>query len=169
MGQPEVAAPRSCDGPLPDRYGEKTRLTIEGEGRFVLHLRIPGWVRRGYSVTVNGETQAADAEPGSYLALDRDWSDGDTLELRIPFDFYFRPVMDHPELASLFYGPVLLAVEETAALPDWRRVTLDATDPGASIDGDPGKLHFCTNGLNFKPFFEFDAQRHSVYVQLEPQ
>jgi len=77
--------------------------------------------------------------------------------------------MDHPQLASLFYGPVLLAVEETTALPDWRRVTLDPTDPGASIDGDPGLLHFRANGLDWRPFFEFDTQRHSVYVQVEPQ
>ena len=149
-------------------YGETVRLTVEGAGRFALHVRIPGWVEGDVSITVNGEAQALDVEPGTYLALDRNWADGDTVELRFPFAFRFKRVMDRPDLASLFYGPVLLAVEESAALPDWRRVTLDAKDPGASIEGDPGTLRFRTNGLELKPFFEFGTERHSVYLKVEP-
>ncbi|MGM0485994.1 MAG: glycoside hydrolase family 127 protein [Planctomycetota bacterium] len=149
-------------------YGETTRLTIKGAGRFVLHLRIPGWLRRDYRVIVNGEQRAAHAEPGSYLSLQRNWADGDIIELHMPFDFHLQRVMDCPDLASLFHGPVLLAVEETTALADWRRVTLDALNPGASIAGDPSLLRFQANGLNWKPFFDFNTERHSVYVRVEP-
>ncbi len=149
-------------------YGETSRLTIEGAGRFILHVRIPGWVRQDVLVTINGQVQAVEAWPGTYLALDRDWADGDTVELRVPFGFHLHRVMDQPDLASLFYGPVLLAAEESSALPDWRRVTLDAKDPGASVEGNPGTLRFQINGLNLKPFFEFGTERHSVYLKIEP-
>ncbi len=33
----------------------------------------------------------------------------------MPFHFYLAPVMDQPNVASLFYGPVLLAAEEVSA------------------------------------------------------
>ena len=50
--------------------------------------------------------------------------------------------MDQPNVASIFYGPVLLAAEESAPRTDWRQVTLDATDIGKSITGDPATLRF---------------------------
>lgn len=150
-------------------YEDTSRLEINGGGRFVLHLRIPGWVDRGVLVTVNGEKQAVEPERGSYLALDRNWVDGDTVELRLPFGSHLKRVMDRPNLASLFYGPVLLAVEESSALPDWRRVALDAKDIDASMAGDPRKLRFRIDGLDLKPFFEFGTERHSVYLNIEPK
>jgi uncharacterized protein len=149
-------------------YGETARVRIEGSGRFVLHLRIPGWLRRAARVRVNGEQSAGTPVPGTYLALDRDWSDGDTVELEFPFDFHLRRVPDYPDLASIFYGPVLLAVEEPAALETWREIACDVHDLGASITGDPSTLRFQTNGLSLKPFFAFGRERHSVYVRIKP-
>ncbi len=73
--------------------------------------------------------------------------------------------MDQPNIASIFYGPVLLAVEEPKSLSTWRTVTLDADDIGKSITGDPGALRFRTNGVNLKPFFEIYS-RHSVYMDV---
>ena len=150
-------------------YGATSRLTIQGEGRFVLHVRIPGWMKGGIQATLNGEAQAIEVERGRYVAFDRNWADGDTVELHVPFDFHLKRVMDRPDLASLFYGPVLLAAEESAALPNWRRVTLDAQDLGRSIEGDPRTLRFQVNGLHLKPFFEFGTERHSVYLKIEPK
>jgi uncharacterized protein len=150
-------------------YGDASRLEINGGGRFVLYLRIPGWADRGVLVTVNGEEQVVEPARENYLALDRNWADGDTVELRLPFGFHLKRVMDRPDLASLFYGPVLLAVEESSALPDWRRVALDARDIDASMAGDPRELRFRIDGLDLKPFFEFGTERHSVYLNVEPK
>ena len=62
--------------------------------------------------------------------------------------------MDQPNVASIFYGPVLLAAEESAPRSDWRPVTLDAGDIAKSIAGDPATLRFAIDGVPFKPFFE---------------
>ena len=62
--------------------------------------------------------------------------------------------MDQPNVASLFYGPVLLAAEEPAPRTDWRQVTLDARDIAKSITGDPATLRFTIDGVPFKPFYE---------------
>ncbi len=73
--------------------------------------------------------------------------------------------MDQPNVASIFYGPVLLAAEEPAASTDWRPVTLDASEIGKSITGDPATLRFTIGGATFKPFFETFG-RNSVYVHV---
>ncbi|RPJ53290.1 MAG: hypothetical protein EHM24_33100, partial [Acidobacteria bacterium] len=105
------------------------------------------------------------AVPGSYLTLRRAWRTNDTIELRLPFQFYLVPVVDQPNVASIFYGPVLLAAEESAARSDWRQVTLDASDIAKSIAGDSATLRFTVDGVPFKPFFETYG-RYSVYQHV---
>ena len=72
----------------------------------------------------------------------------------MPFHFYLVPLMDQPNVASIFYGPVLLAAEESAPRTDWRPVTLDARDISKSIKGDPATLRFTIGDAALKPFFE---------------
>jgi uncharacterized protein len=50
----------------------------------------------------------------------------------MPFPFHLDHVVDQPNVASLFYGPVLLAAEESGPWTDWRRVTFGAQDMGTS-------------------------------------
>lgn len=146
-------------------YADTTKLTITGAGAFDVRVRVPRWATRGFFVTINGQPQTLDAVPGTYLTLSRTWTSGDTIELRMPFSFHLFRVMDQPNIASIFYGPVLLAVQEPAPRTQWRRVTLDADDIGKSIAGDPSTLRFSTNGVDLKPFYE-TYDRHSVYLDV---
>ena len=83
----------------------------------------------------------------------------------MPFGFHLDHVVDQPNVASIFYGPVLLAVEEGAARTDWRQVTLDAADIGKSITGNPASLRFTIGDVVLKPFYETYG-RHSVYLHV---
>jgi hypothetical protein len=76
--------------------------------------------------------------------------------------------MDQPNIASVFYGPVLLAMEEPSRLSDWRRVSLNTDDLSQSIKGDPGTLRFQIGNLQLKPFFETYG-RYSVYFDVASQ
>ncbi|MFO7616245.1 MAG: glycoside hydrolase family 127 protein [Bacteroidales bacterium] len=144
---------------------DQTRLTIGGSGKFDLHIRVPHWATKGFFVTINGKKENVKAEPGTYIRISRTWKDGDVVELRMPFTFYLEPVMDQQNIASLFYGPVLLAAQEPEPRKDWRQVTLDAKDIGKTISGDPKKLEFNIDGVLFKPFYETYG-RHSVYLDV---
>jgi DUF1680 family protein len=144
---------------------DTTRLTLAGAGALDLHLRVPRWAKRGFTVRINGREQSVEAVPGTYLTLNREWKDGDVIELRMPFDFHLSPVMDQPNIASIFYGPVLLAAQEPEPREDWRPVTLDADDPGKSITGNPAALRFSIGDVEFKPFYE-SYGRHSVYLDV---
>jgi DUF1680 family protein len=142
-----------------------TKLTIKGNGKFDLKVRVPHWATKGFFVKINGKSEKVKAQPGSYLTLNKKWKDGDVIELRMPFQFHLEPVMDQQNIASLFYGPILLAAQESEPGKDWRKVTLDVKDISKSIAGDPKKLQFSIDGVVFKPFYETYG-RHSVYLDV---
>lgn len=146
-------------------YADTTKLTLGGGGTFDLKIRVPRWATREFFVKINGQSQTIEAVPGTYLTLSRTWKDGDTIELRMPFEFHLKPVMDQPNLASLFYGPVLLAAEEPETRSAWRPITLNGDDMGSSISGDPHTLRFTVDQTHFKPFYETYG-RSSVYLDV---
>ncbi len=158
----KVTVEQTTDFPKAD----ETRLTIKGSGKFDVNVRVPGWATKGFIVKINGKEQKLQAVPGSYLKINRSWKDGDVVELKMPFQFHLDPVMDQPNIASLFYGPILLAAQEPEARKDWRKVTLDANDIGKSIKGDPAQLQFTIDDIVFKPFYETYG-RHSVYLDVK--
>lgn len=149
-------------------YEDTTRILLTGGGAFDLKLRVPNWTKRGFHVTINGQPTSVDARPGGYVTLQRTWKDQDLIEIQMPFSFHLHRVMDQPNIASLFYGPVLLAAEESEPRSDWRPITLDAHDLGRSITGDPGTLRFRAGDVAFRPFYEMYG-RYSVYLDVTMQ
>lgn len=145
---------------------DHTSLTIRGNGKFGIHVRVPGWATKGFSVQINGVEQKIKAKPGSYLILNRHWKEGDEITLKMPFEFHLEPVMDQQNIASLFYGPILLAAQEPAARKDWRKLTLDAKDIDQSIQGNPETLQFSIGEVILKPFYDTYG-RHSVYFDVD--
>ena len=146
-------------------YADTTRLVIEGSGAFDLRIRVPRWASAGFFVRINGREQPVNAQPGTYVTLRRTWRTNDTVDVRIPFHFYLVPVMDQPNVASIFYGPVLLAAEESSLRSDWRPIALDAGNLAKSVTGDRAALRFAIDGVPFKPFFETYG-RYSVYQHV---
>jgi uncharacterized protein len=146
-------------------YADTARLVVKGSGQFDLKIRVPRWATGGFFVKINGRDEPVKATPGTYLTLTRNWRANDTIELRMPFHFYLNPVVDQPNVASIFYGPVLLAAEESGPRTDWRPIALAASDIGRSFTGDPATLQFSADGVRFKPFYEA-YERYSVYVHV---
>ena len=144
---------------------DNTTLTIEGNGNFDVYIRVPAWAKKGFLVTINGKNYAHKAVAGSYLKINRTWQKGDKVKINMPFDFHLEPVMDQQNIASLFYGPVLLAAQEPAARKDWRKISLNAKDPAKTISGDPRNLRFILGNVEFKPFYDTYG-RHSVYLDV---
>lgn len=145
---------------------DQTKLIIGGNGKFELNVRVPNWATKGFFVSINGKKQKVNSTAGSYLSLNRNWKNGDIIELRMPFDFHLSPVMDQQNIASLFYGPILLVAQETDPRTAWRKVQFDAKDLGKSIKGNAKELNFTIDGVLFKPFYETYG-RHSVYLDVQ--
>lgn len=148
-------------------YSDTSSLILKGSGDFVIHVRVPGWASKGFHVKINGKEEAVEGAPGSYVALKREWQDGDKIELRMPMGFHFSALMDQPNIASIFYGPILLAAEESEPRTTWREVNLSAKDPASSFAGDPKSLRFRADNTSFKPFHDFYQGNHSVYLDIK--
>ena len=146
-------------------YESATQLELTGAGTFEIKIRIPRWATAGFLVKINGDPKPVNAVPGSYLSLRQAWKSKDIIEIQMPFPFYLNRVMDKPNIASLFYGPVLLAAEETEARAEWRPLLLDVLDIGKSVKGDPSTLRFNIENIPFRPFYEMYG-RYSVYLDV---
>ncbi|MAW94469.1 MULTISPECIES: beta-L-arabinofuranosidase domain-containing protein [unclassified Leeuwenhoekiella] len=144
---------------------DETTLIIKGKAKFEIKLRVPEWATKGISVTINGKAEKIQATPGSYLSIKRNWKNDDRITIKMPFSFHLKALMDQPNIASLFYGPVLLAAQETSPLTEFRKIQLNAKDLGKTITGNPKTLEFKIDGIPFKPFYDTYG-RHSVYLDV---
>ncbi|MFI2743537.1 beta-L-arabinofuranosidase domain-containing protein [Zhouia sp. PK063] len=142
-----------------------TSLKIHGNGNFDIKLRVPSWATKGFYVKINNKNQKVNAIPGSYLTLKRVWKDADVITLQMPFSFHLESIMDQQNIASLFYGPVLLAAQEKESRTSWRKVTLNAKHIDESIKGNPKKLQFTIDGVLYKPFYNTYGHS-SVYLDV---
>ncbi len=157
----------------------RTRLIIDGTGRLDVKLRVPGWVEKGFLVTVNGVAESAPAEPGSYLTVSRSWQPGDTIEIRMPFSIRIERAPDRPDTQSAFWGPVLLQILGNPGGGGFRELTLyrhlkrdgdyaraAITHESTTAAGDP---HFTTHGHLLRPYYVSDTQPVSSYFRrVEP-
>ncbi len=143
-------------------------LTVRGNGRLAMMLRVPSWARRGYAVTVNGARQQLAATPGQYVTIDRQWKSGDKIEIAMPLGFRAERTIDDPSVQSIYYGPTLLAVQAPAvgnnletglinvSLYKHFKLSGDFSAGMAPVADKP--LHFVYNGQTLAPFFVSDPQ-----------
>lgn len=89
---------------------ESSRLTVNVKepSRFCLMLRHPGWCE-GMTAKVNGKDVKLDSAPSSYIALDREWNDGDVVELNMPMKVTIEELNHLPSYVSILRGPIVMA------------------------------------------------------------
>jgi len=143
-------------------------ITVTGNGRLAVMLRVPSWVRRGYTVSVNGVAQRITATPGQYVRLDRQWRTGDRIEIAMPLSFRAERTIDDPAVQSIFYGPTLLAVQAPAVgntlesglidISLYRHFKLAGDFASGMTPVADKPLHFSSNGQTWAPFFVADPQ-----------
>lgn len=134
---------------------ERTRLVWSAEKpqRVKLHLRCPSWVRPGgFAVRVNGrDWPLPGAKPGAYAVLDREWSEGDRVEIELPMQTTVERLPDGSDYVAILRGPIVLAAKtETEPLTDLvandgrmghrAEGTMLPLDRAPMLVGDPTKL-----------------------------
>ncbi|KAF4119917.1 Uncharacterized conserved protein, DUF1680 family [Geosmithia morbida] len=149
--------------------GDTTSISVGGSGSFTMHIRIPGWAETNASVTVNGEDYGSTtAVAGSYFVLERDWSDGDTVSVRLPMKLRTIPANDDEGVAALAWGPTVLAGNYTGQeLKDLPTIDVDSVE---RTGGDDGGLVFeGTAGgesVQLLPFYDAQGWEYTVYWKL---
>ncbi|MEV0621968.1 beta-L-arabinofuranosidase domain-containing protein [Nonomuraea sp. NPDC050404] len=90
--------------------GDTTSLQVTGNvsGSWTMRVRIPAWTQ-GATISVNGVAQSVATTPGSYAALTRSWTSGDTVTVRLPMRVVMKAANDNANLQAVTYGPVVLS------------------------------------------------------------
>jgi DUF1680 family protein len=97
------------DTNFPDE--DTTRLTFQTQKpvRLALKIRCPSWVSSAMKVSINGKNEPVEAKPGSYAVLEREWKDGDKVQVRWPMGLRIEAMPDNPKMIAVLYGPIVLA------------------------------------------------------------
>jgi DUF1680 family protein len=82
----------------------RVELGLQQPQTFTLHLRVPGWCP-GYRLSVNGQEVGLQPEANGYLAIRREWKNGDTVTL----------VMEMP-VQAVFANPAVRQLENRVAI-----------------------------------------------------
>ncbi|HSD29947.1 MAG TPA: beta-L-arabinofuranosidase domain-containing protein [Vicinamibacteria bacterium] len=180
---------------FPDEDGTRLVLRLRGPARFALRLRQPSWATDGLEVSVNGRAQTADSHPGTYVAIEREWRDGDVIEARARMSLRFEATADDTARGALLFGPIVLAADLGADRldpparygPMAPEVRVDERPPvPVLVAASPAEallrlrpaasaLTFRTDGLGrprdleLRPFFRLADRRHSVYFDVLPE
>ena len=155
---------------FPFEDSTRLRFTTEAPTRLAVKLRFPGWAEQA-EVRVNGEPVEAAGAPGSYLTIDRTWSDGDRLELRLPMSVRLEAMPDDEDMIAVLKGPVVLAgeIEETADLAFIPALVTEKQRIAANLRAAEGTLVYQSQGIarpkdmKFVPFFDKADGPYGVY------
>ena len=76
---------------------------------FTAYLRIPAWTDAKSRVSINGKRVHEEIVPGKFLALRRQWKNGDRVEFEIGMPLRLEAVDEqNPNTVALVRGPIAL-------------------------------------------------------------
>lgn len=104
----EVTLTEETDYPFDDTI--KWTIATADKATFPLYLRVPRWTAHP-TVKINGKTVRVQATPLSYIVLNRTWSNGDVLTLKLPMKVTTRTWAKNKNALSVDYGPLTFSLE----------------------------------------------------------
>ncbi|NOS71158.1 MAG: hypothetical protein HOP33_14660 [Verrucomicrobia bacterium] len=98
----------------------RIRLVVACEKpvRATLKIRHPFWMDKKIIIKFNGEAINAAYAQNGYASLDREWNDGDRVEVEFSLQLRSEPMPDNPKRIAILYGPIVLAVDLGPAKED---------------------------------------------------
>ncbi len=97
------------DTRFPDEESSRLTLQLRKPQRFDLRLRHPYWLDGPLTVRVNGQSWPLQSTPSSYAGIERNWADGDTVEIDLPLRTRVEGLPDGSDYVALMHGPIVLA------------------------------------------------------------
>ena len=190
LGWPQRQLTLRQDTAFPHEPRTRFSLRLAAPARFALNLRVPAWIGPGARVRLNGAVLDVFASPGSYLTLQREWRDGDHVELELPMRLHSVALPGDDSLRAMLYGPLVLAARLGGeglthamqyagmwAAPDPEPKPQPAPQVAANRPDDTGWMHVLSdNELRFEattrqgtvavaPLNRIRAERYAVYWQ----
>ncbi len=158
---------------FPEEDRVRLHFLLDKPAEIVLYLRCPSWLASPPQLWINNTPSSLSGMPGSYLAIRRNWKNGDTVEMRLPMRLYYEAMPDNPNRRAILYGPIVLAgdlgpqeesepippalVSEEQPIEEWLK----------PLEGKP--LHFRTEKVGrpkdweLLPLYAIHQRRYTVY------
>jgi DUF1680 family protein len=140
-----------------------------------IRVRVPSWAAREMAIYINGKP-AATGKPGSYVALERAWADGDLVSFTLPAALgaeRYTGVDQIPEYEryAVSFGPILLAA---VGAPEIRLRLENVKQPEdllKHLKPKPGEpLHFLVEqnpGVEFMPYWQVDEEPFNCFPAVK--
>jgi DUF1680 family protein len=93
----------------PDEAATRLVFSCPAPVGLTVHLRRPWWATQSFEIRINGKKQAITSVPGSYVPLQRQWKNGDTLDVLMPMTLHLDGFKDNPKRVAVMYGPLVMA------------------------------------------------------------
>ena len=96
-------------------FDENIQFSIQlpAATQFKLYIRVPNWVEKAPTLSLNGKVifNQKTPENGSYLILDRLWSNGDTFSYTTPLPLKTKTWTANKNSVSVYYGPIAYSLD----------------------------------------------------------
>ncbi len=137
------------------------RIATPHPTTFTLYLRIPAWLTQPAQITVNGKPITIAANPGTFAAIHRTWSNNDRVDLHLPQHFRTEPIDElHPNTAALMRGPIMYAALNPSSDSASQRFTLPANLTQIAPQA------FTQKETVFVPFYSIQNEIYNTYFNL---
>lgn len=104
----EIVINEKTDYPFDTRISF-TVDTNDESVKFPFYIRIPKWTKNA-TCEVNGQEIVVEPGSGSYLCIDREWNDGDSVVMNFPMEISYRTWQVNKNSVSVDYGPLTLSL-----------------------------------------------------------
>jgi len=180
---------------FPDQPVSRFAVSVTRPVRATLNVRQPGWCS-GMTVRVNGRRWNTAAAASGYVPVDREWRNGDRVEVTLPMTLRAEPLPGTTDVVAFVYGPIVLAgrLGRDGLAPgnqiivnereSGRMLNADAAVPALAGDvatlvtrirRDPrAPLTFRTEGIGrprdveLAPYFRLAHERYNLYWKILP-
>ncbi|NLF00818.1 MAG: hypothetical protein GX601_07555 [Anaerolineales bacterium] len=163
---------------FPFSTGVSMEVSTATARRMNLRVRVPSWATGPMVIKVN-DADFASGTPGSYVSLDRVWSEGDTIRFTLPIGFTtvkytgLDQVEGNHDRYALLYGPVLMALQgdpggplgvaRVAVAPD------SLPDLLVPMEGSPLEFEVAGHpGYKYVPYWTIGAEPFTCFPIVEP-
>ena len=119
-------------GDYPQTGTVRIAFKVKQTEEFTLSLRIPEW-SKDTKVTLNGN-DVVPAHNGSYLQINRKWSDGDHVELVLDMRAQLHFMGENPQYLAITRGPIVLTRDARLSGADVQAIITPDVDKNGNLD-----------------------------------
>jgi DUF1680 family protein len=162
---------------FPEDTDVKLKLSVAKKAAGNIRVRIPSWAVKPVDISVNGNVVAT-GKPGTYVSLQREWSNRDVISFTLPVGFRMtryegasKPYsLREKHTYALEYGPLLMAIRGESLSKGQLALPFPASQLIGKLQAEYGhSTHFKIAGaedasLRFVPYYEIEKEKMTCLV-----